>query len=307
MPRDQLVILAKATTNSRLPNAKHRARALELYADPSDLAQTDFGVCGMAAVCYTLLVHRPDIFAQVAVDIIRNTRLVKEIRTNYWAGKPSDTPQFDYLVMAGLAYRLRDSSGYQVVTSFDAQGRAKAKVKQVSWIFSHSVQFSRTFDVDGVMWTPQNNRGHFATTQQSLAALMENVVPRSHAYKLKHDTTPANVMKRVNVYFNVYEKAFAFVGIKHFLTWATVPCLADQDSTNEDKWKIDGPPAPSTGPTPKFEHWVWLSAPIQYASGWYTLYYWTWREKFRIILKAEVFQTYIYGWIAGHLDMSFKR
>lgn len=304
MPRKEYYEKAKSSL-VKLPNFKHQARALELLNDPSDLSQTDFGICGMAAICYTLLVHRPDVFVDLANDIVRRTTLVKELRSYYWSGKPSRTPQLDYLVMAGLAYRFRGSDQRVVISTFGSDGRWGTKVKKLSDVFDRNVEFSKTFEVDDVMWDPSDPHGHLAATQASVVGMVKAVLPSAYADKLKHDVAPATVVARINTYFSIYETAFAFAGIRAFDMWRKVPEAHLQSNKNERRWKIDK--KPKVTKAPKFEHWVWLSGPIEDDGQYYTLHYWTWRSKYRLVIEHAVFSDYLYGFVAGHVDMTFKR
>ncbi len=286
----------------QISNKGFRDRAEQLLANPSDLSQTDFGVCGLAAIIYTLLMYRPDKFAALALEIFRDRSLIKELRTLYWSGNPSRTPPFDYVVMAGLAYRSRASAQLVSIVVWDDANTPRPKLKRAREAFDRSVEFSRTFEVDGKVWTPEDSGGHFATTQSSVAEIMATVLPNASIYKFAPTIPISQVIMDINRYFKIYKTAFAFMGIKACDEWMKLSSIAEATAQQKlSKW------APVlTTPQPKFEHWVWLSGPIVTINGGYRFDFWTWRDKYSVEIASKLLRDYIHGFVAGHVDMSFQ-
>jgi hypothetical protein len=247
-------------------------------------------------------VHRPDEFATLALELCNQSPLIKELRTLYSSGNPSNTPVFDYVVMAGLAYRARASAQLVSIVVWDRADTPRVKLKRASGAFDRSVAFSRTFEVDGKRWTLEDSDGHFATTQASVAEIMATVLPSASIYKFKTTMPMSQVIAVINRYFKIYRTAFAFMGIKGCGEWQEMDSIGNaKEQQRLTKWATV-----MTTPQPKFEHWVWLSGPIVKIPDGYRFDFWTWRDKYSVEVPNKLLRDYIHGFVAGHLDMSLQ-
>ncbi|MBK9265089.1 MAG: hypothetical protein IPM54_35580 [Polyangiaceae bacterium] len=127
------------------------------------------------------------------------------------------------------------------------------------------------------------------------------MLPKANIYKFKSTMPLREVIGDINRYFRIYKTAFAFMGITACDEWMKLEALSQSPSQQTlTRW------APvQTTPQPKFEHWVWLSGPIQQVSIGYQFDFWTWRDKYSVQVRTNVMKDYIYGFIAGHVDMTF--